>query len=291
MTATKVDKTPVEGTTVPDGEDLYPESSRSLEILRHVRLMALLRDMIDEEGGAKTAKTLGVSYRTVSRTIDSGRLTARMSASLERHLLLGGGSAAAQQRKQVEALERRVAELEEELRGRIETVEGGSEATREEQAKVVRQLERRLAALESGRDSQPGPVPEPAKRRVAPSRPHPQLVTLEPEPDEEAVYGEAVPVVVEWRRARVDSDEAAQSGTALSRAAARERVLELEIELIEERKLTLPPATYPWDGFGRREQVWRRRQSLRRARTARARAELRRLLRRVLTFGLWRDRG
>ena len=64
------------------------------------------------------------------------------------------------------------------------------------------------------------------------------------------MYGEAVPVVVEWRRARVDSDEAAQSGTALSRAAARERVLELEIELIEERKLTLPPATYPWDGFG-----------------------------------------
>ena len=290
MTATKVDKTPVEGMTGPDGEDLYPESSRSLEVLRHIRLMALLRDMIDAEGGAKTARTLGVSYRTVSRTIDSGRLTARMSASLERHLLLGGGSAAAQQRRQVEALERRVSELEEELRVRIEAIEGGNEATREEQAKVVRQLERRLAALESGRDSPPGPVPEPAKRRVAPSRPYPQLVTLEPEPDEELVYGDAVEVVVEWRRARADSDAAAESGSALLKAVARVRVLELEIELVEERELTLPPATYPWDGFDRREQVWRRRQSLRRARTARARAELRRRLRRVLTFGLWRDR-
>ena len=94
--------------------DMYPDESRSLENLRHMRLMALLRDMIDTEGGEKTAKALGVSYRTVSRTIESDRLTKRMSAVLERHLLLGGGSAAAQQRKNIKALEKRVGELEEE---------------------------------------------------------------------------------------------------------------------------------------------------------------------------------
>ena len=31
-------------------QDFYPESSRSLDSLRHMRLMALLRDMIDAEG-------------------------------------------------------------------------------------------------------------------------------------------------------------------------------------------------------------------------------------------------
>lgn len=40
---------------------------------------------------------------------------------------------------------------------------------------------------------------------------------------------------------------------------------ELEIELIEDRKLTLPPSTYPWDSFDRRNQLWRRKQALERA--------------------------
>ena len=70
-------------------QDFYPESSRSLDSLREMRLKALLRDMIDAEDGAKAAQALGVSYRTVSRAVESGSLTARMSAALERHLLLG----------------------------------------------------------------------------------------------------------------------------------------------------------------------------------------------------------
>ena len=40
-------------------EELYPDDSRSLENLRHTRLIALLRDMIDDQGKAKAAKTLG----------------------------------------------------------------------------------------------------------------------------------------------------------------------------------------------------------------------------------------
>ena len=105
MTATRVDKTPVQDEPETDGADMYPDESRSLENLRHMRLMALLRDMIDAEGGEKAAQVLSVSYRTVSRTIESDRMTERMSAVLERHLLLGGGSAAAQQRKSIKALE------------------------------------------------------------------------------------------------------------------------------------------------------------------------------------------
>lgn len=48
-------------------------------------LMAPLR----AETGKNAAKALGVSYRTVSGAVESGQLTARMNAELERHLLLG----------------------------------------------------------------------------------------------------------------------------------------------------------------------------------------------------------
>ena len=118
MATTEVDKTPVGAETGSEVEDFYPESSRSLDGLGHMRLMALLHDMIDAEDGAKAAKALGVSYRTVSRAVESGRLTERMAAMLERHLLLGGGSRAApQQRERVEALEKGLAGLADELRG------------------------------------------------------------------------------------------------------------------------------------------------------------------------------
>ena len=65
-------------------QDFYPESSRSLDSLRQMRLLALLRDMIDDGGKVKAAKALGVNYRTVSKAVGSGTLTDRMSDALER---------------------------------------------------------------------------------------------------------------------------------------------------------------------------------------------------------------
>ena len=80
------------------------------------------------------------------------------------------------------------------------------------------------------------------------------------------------------------------AGDGLSRAIAeRSWMLELEIELIGERELTLPPRTYPWDGSDRRDEVWRRTQALERAQVERARVQIRRWIRRVLTLGLWRN--
>ena len=294
MTATRVDKTPVQDEPEADGTDMYPDESRSLENLRHMRLMALLRDMVDTEGGERAAEALGVSYRTVSRTIESDRLTKRMMAALERHLLLGGGSAAAQQRKSIKALEKRVGELEEGLGSGLEELRGvidsGIEGLREERAQEMRQLGRRLVKVEDergDRDSTEGSGDAVEKSTVKPAwRPYRDLVTLEPEPGEEQVYGEATPLIVEWRRVRVEFLDA---GDGLSRAIAEERMRELEIELIGERELTLPPRTYPWDGSDRRDEVWRRTQALERARVERSRAQIRRWTRRVLTLGLWRD--
>ena len=294
MPATEVDKTSTQGEMGEDEEELYQDESRSIEDLRHMRLMALLRDMIDSETGEKAAQTLGVSYRTVSRAVESGQLTPRMSAELERHLLLGGGSAAAQQRESIRALGERVEVLEDRVERGLENLRGVVEKStgqvREEQAQGMRRLERQMAKAEAGRGAErsSGESPESVgKRGAKPAwRPYHDVVTSESEPGEERVYGDATPLIVEWRRV---SAEFADAGDALGRATAEERMRELEIVLIEDRKLTLPPSTYPWDGFDRRNELWTRRQALERARVQRARAELRRRLRRVLTLGRWRN--
>ena len=109
-------------------------------------------------------------------------------------------------------------------------------------------------------------------------------MTEEAEPDEDLVYADAAPVVVEWRRARDEFHKALKTGTALDRTEVQERMLELEVAIVEEHGLTLPPATFPWDEFDRRDQLWERQQDLMRVRVKRNRALLRRWLRRVLTF-------
>ena len=271
-----------------NGEEQYPEESRSLESLREVRLLALLWDMVGDEGKVKTAAALGVNYRTVDRAVESGRLTARMSDALERRLLLGGGSAAARQRERVETLEQRVEALEAlGLAGEegLEAIAGEVKALGEEHAQGMRRIERRLTQSEAGRVATgAAAVEKPAVKSAW--RPYRDVATLEPEPGEEQVYGEARPLIVEWREARAEFTKA---GDRLSRATAEGRMLELEIAIIEGHELTLPPATYPWDRFGRRDEVWRRTRDLERVRVERNRALLRRWLRRALTLGLWWD--
>ena len=242
-------------------QDFYPESSRSLDSLRHMRLMALLRDMIEAEGKVQTAAALGVNYRTLVRHEETGRLTDRMADALER-----------------------------ELRGGLEAVVGEVKAFREEHARSMRHVERRLVRLEVGSKGSETPSPtgaetEPTKRRYVRLRTYPQLVTLEAEPDEDLVYGDATPVIVEWRRVRA---EFLKTRATLDRTEVQEPMLEMEIALVGEHELTLPPASFPWDEFDRRDKVWERTQDLKRVRAERNRALLRRWLRRVITFGLWR---
>ena len=293
MATTKMDKTPVETETGSEPADFYPESSRSLDSLREMRLLALLHDMITAEDGAKAAKALGVSYRTVSRTVESGRLSERMAAMLERHLLLGGGSAAAQQRERVEALEKGLAELAEELRDGLKTVVGEVKAFREEHVRAMRYVERRLVALESGRNRVETPAPvvpeSDPERKYVPPRKYPQLVTVEAEEGEERVYGHATPVIVEWREARAKYLRAAKTGTELVKVEAEMGMMRLEITLIEKHELTLPRASYPWGGEERRSQVRDRNNDLIKLEVERNRALRRRWLRRFFTCGLWRN--
>ncbi len=110
------------------------------------------------------------------------------------------------------------------------------------------------------------------------------MVTLEPLEGEEAVLGGAAALVAEWRRLRGDD---AQRGSAVERARAEERRWEIEIELIARYGLALPPETEPLHPSRRDDQLRWRRVTLRRVHGERVRAERLRLLRRVLTLGLW----
>ena len=281
--------------------DLHTEGTRSPEHLRHERLVALLRDVAETRGKVKAAEALGVSYRTLARAVESGRLTGRMADALERHLLEVEGSVTAPVRqKQADGVEERMEQLEAdvaELRLRVETIQAVVGALQEDQARTLRQWEDRLARVEarrvvrngSGAASTPsvkgaleGPRAQPQVK--PPRRPYPQLVTVEPEEGEELIYGEAVPAIAEWREARKALEQAKRR---LDKLDARKRIVELEVRVVEDHELTLPPAVYPWDRADRRDEVWRRQESLGDLRVERNRALLWRWVRRVLTLGLW----
>jgi len=287
-----------EGNAMAEGEQ-YPESTRSLDSLREMRLTALLGDLIGEQGKTQAAETLGVSPRTLTRFEDGRRLTPTLAGALERHLLEGGGSAAATQRHRLGMLEDGQKELERMMGEGLAALRKDGEKAQEEQARALAELARRLAALEAAgsnsatantgtpaagaaqsQSAQPGAAANPLVQR--PRRTYPDLVTAEAEPGEELVYGDAATaLIIQWREAR---DAFAAAKDAMDVLKARERRLELEVELIEQHELTLPPATRPWDWGDRRQEVRRRNELLDEAIVDRKMLRLRRFL----TLGLWR---
>ena len=130
---------------------------------------------------------------------------------------------------------------------------------------------------------QPEPESKPAVKKWTPPRRYPELVTEEPALDDEQVYGEAWPLVDEWRRLW---EAHHRPGKGLEWLRREEHILELEVAMLEEHQLTLPPATYPRRGMWRNSQLTWRWKALQNAQRARAWGEVRRWLRRVLVAGL-----
>ena len=116
-------------------------------------------------------------------------------------------------------------------------------------------------------------------------REHPDLATREPADDDEEIFGEAWPLIVEWRELK---DGRPNDGKGLEWLTAQERLLEVELALLEEHGMTLPPEKRPLRGLDRSGQVNWRRTALYDTRRALKQQELRRWARRVLTLGLWR---
>ncbi len=261
------------------------ENSRDVENIHHMRLMALLQELVREKGYKGAARVLEIDPQTVTNSAKTGQLTRRVRDALERALQEGVGSAAERQRRRNEELEGRLKELEEshdalgkETRRRLSGIE-------REVASVRRDGPRGTGAGHAGA----GPSPQDggatgASDRRPPTRPsmrreHPDLATLEPADDDKEVFGDAWPLVVEWRAIRETHHN---DGRGVAWLTEHVRLLEVELALLEEHGLTLPPEKQPLRGLDRSGQTSWRRTALFDTRRERRKAEL---LNRV-TFGL-----
>ena len=243
------------------------EKGRSVRDMHHLRLMSLLQELERDNGRKKAAEVLGVDRRTLDASLDEGVLTRRIRGALEKALQSGVGSAAAEQRDRNDRLADRLEDLEggfeelgKEIRANNRASEDRDRAIREEMAQGFRQREREQAERRTAGDAgdeakanDAGPQP---RKRPSLRREYPDLVTLEPAEDDEDVFGDVWPLIVEWRELKAVHPDA---GKSLSWLRTEERFLALELTLLEGHGLTLPPATFPLRGFDRNGQVnWRK---------------------------------
>ena len=115
-------------------------------------------------------------------------------------------------------------------------------------------------------------------------RRYPDLVTKDPAEDDEEVFGDAWPLVEQWRTLW---DGHPAVGRGLAWVSRRELILALEVAMLEEHGLTLPPETEPLKGLDRGAQLNWRKKALVDIRRRRSRLVWLHRLRRALTLGLW----
>lgn len=254
--------------------------SRGTGDKRHAELLEHLQALADAGNNTRLAKRLGVDRKTITNALERKRLTPKLESALETERQ-------AVKRAEADALEARLADLETALQDL-----GG--ALRGEWRGDLGVLREELASLRDELDSVKGEVlgPDPASvpsetldepaEGYVPRRLYPQLVAEEPAADDEQVYGPAWPLVHDWRTARAAFRAGWPHPTGRE---AEVGMLELELRLIEEHQLTLPPDRVPWDEFARRDELERRRRKLELARRNLGRARLRRRLLRIATLG------
>ena len=264
-----------------------------LDTRHQAQLTALLHDLVEWEGPMKAAQVLGVNYKTVARSRESGHLSLYLKEALNRFLLTQGDPVAHASEPGISGIEEQLENVGQGLRKAFEDALAAMDkrvnAQVEENGRQLQDVLRRLNRLEGLRDND-GPETSTAECGTRPlpaqscRRRHPDLVTVEPELGEEETYGEATPLVVAWRGLREDF---ADAGARLTRAMAEERLRGLEVTLIGDFRLTLPPAPQPWDDAIRRDELALRMESLERAHRKRIKLQWRRWVRRALTLGLW----
>ncbi len=250
------------------------------------QLWALLQDLVAREGRDAAAERLGLSERTIRRTLTDRHLSRRMTEALLR------------ERDRRRAEQGTEAEEHEPPERRVQTEAG-----------VAEQLERRLTVLETEfndwvdvlcadlvtqgvelRSVQQrlglkwGSAGDPTTDHWISPRVLPELVMLEPAPDDAQNYREALPLVAEWRRTLADLGEAPHT---LAWLKLQERLLVVEVELIDDHRLTLPPADFPWDEVRRQDELRLRRRELANIRRQRVWTRVLHVLARVATLGLW----
>ncbi len=273
----------LDGDTLAGGDD-----GLDVEKLRRLRLSGFLRELVRAEGRMEAAELLGVAYRTLVKAEESGRITGRMSDALERLLGTADDPEVARLRKRMEDMEDGMKALRRELR------DGLAEIRAAVSGRAVQDTEEARARTQDGEHGEgPGRSETGAAPPVAGLRPRnpftqrrldPEIVTEGPADDDAEVYGAAWPLVEEWRRLRAGHPH---RGRSLSWLVTEERLLTLELAMLEEHGLTLPPEKQPLRGFGRKGQTSWRWKALYDTRVALRKRKLLRWARRVCTLGLW----
>ena len=276
--------------TQADGE---AGDDRNREQQRRLRLNGFLRELVREEGRMEAAELLGVNYRTLVRAEESGKISGRMSDALERLLGTGDDPEVERLRERVDALEEGLEHLKGGMEELGSEVRGGLEEIRVAVAEKVNvrvpdegHLQRRDVERAGQIEIRTAPPVAGlgAKRPVAERLLDPEVVTEEPAEDDAEVYGAAWPLVEEWREVRAGHPH---QGKSLSWLVTEEQLLMLELVMLEDHGLTLPPETQPLRGFGRKGQTNWRRTALQDTRQALGRRKMLRWVRRICTLGLW----
>ena len=271
------------------------ERSKSIEDLHHLRLMALLDELVRDKGARKAAADLDVDHRTLAASLESGQLTRRMRVALDRALLSGGGSPAREQQARNDELAERLERVEvvgQDAGQGLAAVQDEVKALRNEQGQALQRVESRLAKVEGGggdageEERESGAVGSTSQRKTRLRREFPELATLEPAEDDQDVFGDGWALVQEWRELK---ETHPNRGRGLEWLLEKERLLEVELALLEEHGLTLPPETYPLRGLDRGAQVNWRHKALVDTQRARQKREVLLWLRRVLSLGTWRS--
>jgi len=259
----------------------------------------------------EAAVQLGVNYRTLVKAEESGEMTGRMSDALERLLLTWDGGAddgddgdgdgtgepdpGGDLARRVEALEAGLEELAHELRSGLDAIRlavagdavQGKPAGRT--GKPAAQARDKPGDKDAPTQSPPAPPVAGlgASKPVRLRRVDPELVTREPAEDDPEVYGDAWTLVKEWRELK---DRLPVRGRSLSWLTGYERLLTLELAMLEEHGLTLPPQKQPVrDSLSRRDHTRWRWKALDRTQVSIRKRKLLRWLRRLLTLGAWWD--
>ena len=201
------------------------EESKDVENIHHMRLMALLQELVREKGYKGAARVLEIDPADGDgQRQDRAAHAAGAPGSLERALQEGVGSAAERQRKRNEQLEgagrgrgrRRSRAWRARSRRWARRRAGGCRPSRarsrplrrdDPQGDRGRSCRGRSCRRRSAGGGFCNAVGRPVRRgrdRKPPSKPsmrreYPDLATREPAPDDEEIFGEAWPLIVEWR--------------------------------------------------------------------------------------------
>ena len=270
--------------------------------MKRLQLLTLLDEMVRNKGVMRAAEELNVDRRTLNAALRDGHLSRRMRGALEKALLEGGGSPAAQQRARNDELAGRVETVEAQVKAVGEKADKGLAEVREEvqalrndYARDLQRVESRLAQVEGSgeskeeegegeEDGKSGTGGQPAVRPRQ-RREFPELATLEPASDDRDVFGAAWALIQEWRKLK---DNHPNRGKGLEWLREEERLLAVELALLEEHGLTLPPETYPLKGLDRGAQVNWRQKALDDTRRKLARQEMLHRVWQILSLRMWR---